>query len=331
MPTYAQLSAEAAWRDETVTGEMDEFGDALCEALGVPRSHFGVKGDNSSGHMRGGHRSQAWILGSRYCTSRTYTVEPALPAVNLNDIPAFDITPKSNAQMLWICGNLDRVVRAGQLEEVVVWYGNLDNKGPVDGFDNIRNIIATSDRSHDWHLHAQLGRRFTRSRAVMQRILAALLGRPIPGGDDVGTWDDPITLAVPATEAALTDPPSKYAGTTVSAPAGALFSFAVLRIASMHERQQRIETALAVSAQREQAAAAALAASAQREQDMLAAIRALATAGGGSVDAAAIIARIDQRSADVTGTIGRLQAELDEHRDQLAAERARLAKALAGE
>lgn len=73
------------------------------------------------------------------------------------------------------------------------------------------------------------------------------------------------------------------------------------------------------------------AASAQREQDMLAAIRALATAGGGSVDAAAIIARIDQRTTDVTGTIQALQAELDEHREQLAAERARLAKALAGE
>lgn len=185
MATYDQLNAESWWRAETVTPEMDWLGDQLCSALSVPRANFGCKGDNSSGHMRGGHRSQAWLLNSRYSTSRTYTVEPGLPSAFVNDLPAFDITPKNNAQMLTICRNLDRVVRAGQLEEVVVWYGNLDNTGPVDGYDNIRNIIATSDHSHDWHCHIQVGRRFTRSRAVMERILAALLGQALPSGDDV--------------------------------------------------------------------------------------------------------------------------------------------------
>ncbi len=185
MPTYDQLNAEAVWRNETVTAEMDWLGAQLCAALGVPRANFGVKGDNASGHMRGGHRSQAWILGSKYCTSRTYTVEPGLPAANLNDVPAFDITPKTREQMLAISRNLDRVTRAGQLEEIVVWYGNTDNDQRVDGWDNIRNAVASSDDSHLWHLHGQLGRRHTRSRNVMERVLAALLGRPLPGGDDV--------------------------------------------------------------------------------------------------------------------------------------------------
>lgn len=73
--------------------------------------------------------------------------------------------------------------------------------------------------------------------------------------------------------------------------------------------QRRVEAALAVSA--------------QRETDALAAIKALA-AGGTNADTAAILARIDQRSADVTGRIAALEAELDEARE-------RLARALAGD
>lgn len=75
------------------------------------------------------------------------------------------------------------------------------------------------------------------------------------------------------------------------------------------------------------------AASAQREQDLAVAVSALAAAlaaGGGSVDAAAILARIDQRTADVTGRIAALDAELDAERSANADLRRRLAEALDG-
>ncbi len=188
MPTYAQLQTEAAWRNETVTADMAWLGDQLCAALGIPRANFGCKGDNASGHMKGGHRSQAWILGSRYCTNRTYTVEPGLPAANLNDIPAFDLTPANRDQMITLSRNADRATRAGILEELVVWYGTFDGKTVV-GFDNIRNALATSDSSHTWHLHGQVARRLTRSRAAMERVLAALLGRSLP----TSTQGDTVT------------------------------------------------------------------------------------------------------------------------------------------
>ncbi len=184
MPTYQQLNAESWWRAETVSPEMQEFGAQLCAALGAPKANFGCKGDNASGHMRGGHRSQAWILNSRYCTSRTYTVEANLPSANANDIPAFDITPKTRDQMIALSHNADRATRSGGLEELVVWYGTFDGKTVV-GFDNIRNALATSDLSHTWHLHGQIARWLTRNRAAFQKILAALLGQPLPSGADV--------------------------------------------------------------------------------------------------------------------------------------------------
>ncbi len=311
MPTYAELNAEAVWRNETVTDEMREFGNQLCDALGVPRNHFGCKGDNARGHMKGGHRSQAWILGSRFCANRTYTVEPGLPASLANDVPAFDITPKTREQMIALSRNADRATRSGGLEELVVWYGTFDGKTVV-GFDNIRNALATSDPSHTFHLHGQLKRWLTRNRAAYQRILAALLGKSIPaGGTPQPGGDDMSQLASEYVEA--------WAVGSPATPSGRAVEPVKWRIRDEAWQVQ-------VNAQ--------LAAMKATVEALAAAIR----SGGGDVSTAAILAEMqrlaaadEQRDADQRTRIAALEQDIEEHREQLAAERARLAKALAGE
>ena len=91
MPTYAQLESERWWGREIVTAELDWLGDVLCSRLRRPRAAAGSKGDNE--HLNGAHRSQEWILNSRWATSRTYTVQSGLNATQLRHISGFDMVP----------------------------------------------------------------------------------------------------------------------------------------------------------------------------------------------------------------------------------------------
>lgn len=174
MPTYADLQREPYWNREIYTDAMRWLCTSLAKHFGTPAANAGCKGDNR--HLNGGHRSQEWILNSRFCTNRTYTVEAGLTAEQLRYLSAFDFTPPSREVMLLICQRLDKAVRAGEIEELVEWFGNLDDEGPVDGYDNIRNRVATSDRSHDWHLHGRLARRSANDMSVARRLFAILTG-----------------------------------------------------------------------------------------------------------------------------------------------------------
>ncbi|MFB6392644.1 hypothetical protein [Polymorphospora lycopeni] len=179
MPTYAQLAAEAVWGREIVTPAVRWLGDALCAHFKRPRTAAGTKGDNL--HLSGSHRSQEWLLKSRFATNRRYTVEDDLNDEQLRWIAGFDFTPASKAEMLTICQRLDKAVRAGLVEEIAAWYGNLDGDQRVDGYDNVRNVAATSDSSHLWHLHITFKRRYAGDMAVMRKVFAILTGAPIPG------------------------------------------------------------------------------------------------------------------------------------------------------
>lgn len=184
MPTYSQLQAESWWNQEIITDELKWLGGELRTSLGVGADAIGTKGNNV--HLNGSHRSQDWITNSRYCTNRSYTVQSALTALQRRYIAALDVTPKSNADMLAISQRIDRATRAGELEEVIAWYGNTNNDQRVDGWDNIRNAVATSDSSHLWHLHIGFDRRVLTDMNVMRRVLAVLTGT---GGDDMGFND----------------------------------------------------------------------------------------------------------------------------------------------
>lgn len=174
MPTYAQLQAEQWWTREIVTPELAQFGAWVREHWRLSADAIGNKGNNV--HLNGSHRSQEWILKSKWCTNRTYTVQAGLTAEQLRHIAGEDITPASTADMLTMSQRVDRATRAGQLEEVVAWYGNLNGDTRVDGYDNIRNVAATSDSSHLWHLHLSLDRRVLRDLNAMRRIFAVLTG-----------------------------------------------------------------------------------------------------------------------------------------------------------
>ncbi|MFC6017807.1 hypothetical protein ACFP2T_16520 [Plantactinospora solaniradicis] len=174
MPSYSQLQAESWWGREITTAEIDWLGDELCRRTRRPRAAFGVKGDNK--HLRGAHRSQEWIQRSRYATSRTYTVQAGLTATQQRHIAGVDFTPGSDSRMIAQCKRIYAAVHAGRLEEVREFYGNVDGNKVVDGWDNVRNRIASSDSSHLWHWHLTIDRRRCADRALMERILAIALG-----------------------------------------------------------------------------------------------------------------------------------------------------------
>jgi hypothetical protein len=174
MATYVQLQAEQWWGREIVTPEMDWLGDELCRRTGRPRDAAGSKGDNH--HLRGAHRSQEWILHSAYCTSRTYTVQSGLTAAQARHIGGFDFTPGTVEAMVAQCKRIYAAMRAGQLDEVREFFGNVDGDQVVDGWDNVRDRAASSDSSHLWHWHLTIDRRRCADRALMERIVAIALG-----------------------------------------------------------------------------------------------------------------------------------------------------------
>jgi hypothetical protein len=152
------------------------------------RSHYnlgpmyiGSKGDLR--HQRGYHRSRAFIENSPYCTNRTYSVGAAVnQGGDDNWLSAIDMTlPK--AELLAVCRRLDAAARAGRIEQVTEWYGNTNDDARVDGWDNISNVVSTSDSSHLWHVHLSLAR----SKANDNHDD---LFQVITGGDDMPTAEE---------------------------------------------------------------------------------------------------------------------------------------------
>ena len=190
MPTYAQLESERWWGREVVTAELDWLGDELCSRLRRPRASAGSKGDNE--HLNGAHRSQEWILNSRYCTSRSYTVQSGLNATQLRHISGFDMVPgewgtsRNRTLMIAQTGRLLAAMRGGRLDEVRELYGTT-NGSTVTGWNNVTNSFASSDSSHLEHWHLSLDRRHCANRALMERIVAIALGED---DDDMPTVDE---------------------------------------------------------------------------------------------------------------------------------------------
>lgn len=174
MPTLAQLRTEQWWDREVVTPAMDWLGDELCRRTGRPRTAAGTKGDRA--HLRGAHRSQEWILRSRYCTDRNYRVQPGLTAEQMRWVSGFDFTPGSVPEMIAQSKRLAAAMKAAQLDEVLEFFGNVNGDRVVDGWDNLRDRAARSDRSHLWHWHLSIDRRHCDNRELMKRILAIALG-----------------------------------------------------------------------------------------------------------------------------------------------------------
>jgi hypothetical protein len=180
MPTYAELQVETWWGREIIPDPLRELGARLCTAYGRPITAYGTKGDNL--HLSGSHRSQEWIVNSRYCRNRTYTVQSGLTTTQVRHIAGFDFNPGSTSRMIEICTRLDKAVRAGRLEQVLAWYGNDDGDNIVDGYNNVVNQVSTSDASHLWHLHMTLDRKLVDNAAAIRAVGDVLLNQATDGG-----------------------------------------------------------------------------------------------------------------------------------------------------
>lgn len=152
------IETESWWLAETVPPSLTALISDLRSFWGLPSVNFGTKGDTN--HTAGYHRSWNWDRNSAYSTSRTYSTSETPGNRNPPDrnwVSALDIT-LPNDLLLATCQRLDLAVRSGNLEKITEWYGNKDGDTRVDGYDNIRNAVASSDPSHLWHLHMSFDR-----------------------------------------------------------------------------------------------------------------------------------------------------------------------------
>lgn len=172
--TQQEMYADRYFRAEIVPGALDWLGDEMCRRTGRPREAAGTKGDWR--HYNGGHRSQRFILFSPYCTNRTYSLDPGISGSMLDWVAAFDFTPGSATEMVAQCRRILAAMKAGLLDEVEEFFGNVDGDQVVDGWNNVLDRAATSDSTHLWHWHARFKRRFANSRDVMDRLLGYALG-----------------------------------------------------------------------------------------------------------------------------------------------------------
>jgi hypothetical protein len=191
MPTLTQLKAERWWNEEIVTDEARWFGAEMARRTGRPLVAFGCKGNEF--HLSGSHRSQAWLKNSRYCTNRTGTVQSGLTALQERHCAGIDWSPGSRAKMVEQCTRIYNAMRAGLLDEVRWFYGNVNGDHIVDGWNNILDRDTTSDSSHLDHWHAGCDRRAMNSRPFFEKLLEIALGDPLPGV--VPTGDTMIVIA----------------------------------------------------------------------------------------------------------------------------------------
>lgn len=190
MPTLAQLQDEPWWGREVVTTELDWCADELCRRTGRPRTAAGTKGDED--HLRGGHRSQEWILHSVWCTSRTYTVQSDLTAEQLRHIGALDFVPGvwgTTTNRTLMAAQTRRLVdaaKAGRLDGVREIIGTLDGR-TVYAYRVTTGTTFTADDTHLEHWHLTLDRRRLTDWALMERIVTVALGEDdgMAAADDV--------------------------------------------------------------------------------------------------------------------------------------------------
>lgn len=183
MPSYEDLQQEDAWQDEYSPAALKTLSSRL-EAH-WPGANCYVRGDNN--HTRGYHRSRRWINESIYCTNHTYSVSRTAGDRSGGDPNwscALDLTGLSQEDLHAACQRLDEACRAGKLEKITEWYGNLGNDSVVDGWDNISNQPRSSDSSHLTHLHMSFDRgRANEDHDDLYRILT---------GDDMEQTDELI-------------------------------------------------------------------------------------------------------------------------------------------
>jgi hypothetical protein len=264
VPTRLQLEQEPWWGAEREAPAHAAFNARLREHYGHTRAETGSKGDQN--HLRGRHRSRAWVANSAYCTDRTYGNRDARDkAGDANWLRATDVGI-SGAELRAASAQLDAAVKAGRLPSVAEWFGTKDGTHVTGWFDG---HVSSSDSSHLYHLHVGVWTAFCDDAGQMD-----LLGDIITGEDDDMTPRQEYVLHV--INYRLEGVLSGKASVTVPA-----FT------ASNGDKFPALTTANGT-------VAAVKALSVVVEQ-----LAAAITAGGGTVDTAAILAGVDNRLASL--------------------------------
>lgn len=172
------IAADRYYAAEVVPPALRELARGLVAHFRIAPGNVGLRG-NPETHRRGYHRSRAFLTRSPLSGDDRYTVTdaPGNAGGDPNWVCGLDLTLPRH-QLLAVCRRLDVAVRAGRLPQVAEWYGNTDGDNRVDGWDNIRGAIATSDDSHLWHLHLGLIR--ARAGDDHAELLAVLTGNDTP-------------------------------------------------------------------------------------------------------------------------------------------------------
>lgn len=188
MATLFQLQGESEWNDELAAPALATLARQLRTALHVPDDAVGIRGDIN--HLRGYHRSAAWVHRSAFCTDRSYSVSETpgnRSPGDVNWVCALDVGGLPQDKLIAMCQRVDAAVRSGRFEKITEWYGNINGDQHVDGYDNIRNVLATSDSSHLVHLHLS----FDRGRANEDHsdVFAILMGDDMPTAEELWSHD----------------------------------------------------------------------------------------------------------------------------------------------
>jgi hypothetical protein len=158
--TLLQLQSEPWWNQEFTAPTLAKLAANVRTAFHLPVDAVGTRGDTN--HLRGYHRSAAWVRNSQFCTNQSYSVSETVGNRNPGDsnwVCALDIGGMSQEDLMTVCQRVDAGVRSGRFEKITEWYGNINGDQRVDGYDNIRNVLASSDSSHLVHLHLSFDRR----------------------------------------------------------------------------------------------------------------------------------------------------------------------------
>jgi hypothetical protein len=201
--TYLQLAAEPEWQDEKEAPAHAALAERLRREYGHTRSQTGSKGDNN--HLRGGHRSRNWILGSRYCTDRVYTVTDARDRAGDGDwLRATDVGIQ-DATLRAASSRLDQAVRAGRLPCVAEWFGTIDGQTVVGWYEG---HPSTADDSHLYHLHFRLWTGSCNDAGQLQLLGDTILGKD----EDVALSDADAQALIWRVEAIFNNRPATTGG-----------------------------------------------------------------------------------------------------------------------
>lgn len=168
MLTYEQLRAEQVWRDQIEPPELKRLRMDLEKYFDSDKTNIGTMGDNR--HLRGYHRSRNWILHSKHCTNRSYSVTESAgnkSGGNGDWISAIDIVV-GEARSRTIAHRVDVAVKRGQIRYV-------------------REIILERD---PWHVHLSLDRAHTNDNHDQ-------LFRVITGVEPVGSAQVDVKVRMP--------------------------------------------------------------------------------------------------------------------------------------